>query len=239
MGSVLDLISQALFIDGILGADQVPSPEDANVCFTSLNGIVDTWNTARENLFLVGWSYITLLNGTQIYNTGPTTVYPRFLVIQNASAFVGGLDLPMDLLSSDEWAAIEDLNATSIRPLKLYYDYGFPNASVYVWPLPVVPGATAVKVYAQQALSPYVTLTDIVSLPSGYYEALLYNLAVRIAPIFGAPIDPTVVQMAIDRKRDMQRLNENFLRSVNRSDVLGGVPTVGIPQPLPPGAPPQ
>lgn len=56
-------------------------------------------------------------------------------------------------------------------------------------------------------LSSVATLVSTMDLPPGYQRALMYNLAVEVATMFGLPVPQAVAAIAVQSKGDIQKLN--------------------------------
>jgi hypothetical protein len=87
---------------------------------------------------------------------------------------------------------------------------------------PIPNHTIAIQLYLWNLLAQFTALTDTVSFRPGYYEALAYNLALKIAPQFGLAQDQTNVQLAGVYKQRMQDLNK-----------LAGFPVAPMQQAMP------
>jgi hypothetical protein len=65
-----------------------------------------------------------------------------------------------------------------------------------------------------KALTEIATLDTEVSFPPGYYEALKYNLAIRLSDDFGRPLTESIVSIASESKASLKRNNHrpSYLR---------------------------
>ncbi len=212
MATVNDLIIRAMQIIGALSTGQTPSSDDAQVCFSNLNEMLDGWNTERLNLYVPFTFTGNLLNGQQSYFMGPSlsadfnTNTP--ILIQTAATIVvpsATVRYPMQILNSEEWARLTEKGLTGYIPDKLFCDYAFPLANLQVHPIPN--HTIVMELYLWNILAQFTALTDTVAFRPGYYEAMAYNLALKIAPQFGLAQDQTNVQLAGTYKQRMQDLN--------------------------------
>ena len=102
----------------------------------------------------------------------------------------------MALITDKIYQGISDKDTQTI-PYWLNYTAGFPSATINLYPTP----ATAYTLYltSNKVLST-LTLSTTISLPPGWKRALIYSLAVEIAPEYGQPLTPGLVQVAKDAK---------------------------------------
>jgi hypothetical protein len=79
-------------------------------------------------------------------------------------------------------------------PTDLYNDGAYPNSRLYLWGYPSV--ANDLELFTWQQLSSFPSQAATVSLPPGYAQAVVYNLAVCLNDQFGTPIRPNVLATA-------------------------------------------
>ncbi len=130
----------------------------------------------------------------------------RPLVIERALIRDGTLDLPpLRLLTLDEYAAIPIKSLQSTYPTSLYDDGGYPQRTLMLWPVPSA--AMSLVLFTLRALTSITTLDTVVSLPPGYDDALIYNLAIRLAPEYGRAVSDEIAALAMDTKAAIKRTN--------------------------------
>ena len=241
MATVNDLIIRAMQIIGALSTGQTPSSDDANVCFLNLNEMIDGWNTERLNLYVPSSFSGNLVNAQQSYAIGPAAAdFPTtnsLILIQTAALVtVTGQTIrtPIAILNSEEWARLTEKGLTGYQPDKMWCDYAFPISNMLFHPIPN--RAVAIELYIWNILAQFVNLTDTVSFRPGYYEALAYNLALKIAPQFGLAQDQTNVQLATTYKARMQDLNRQAgfpvppMQQAELSQATPGAPAASAAQ---------
>lgn len=202
MVSPLDVIGDAFRQAGILGRGQALNPEQTGQAFRLLNSMLGSWSKKR-------WLVYHLLDvactstGRASYAVGPGGEFncPRPDQIDSAfarqlyGAGTSPVDWPLDVLSSREDYARIGLKGLATFPSAVYYDAGYPFGTFYVWPVPQA-GAWQIHIAVKAALPTFATLEDDLDLPPEYYEALLYNLAVRLRSAFQLPPDAIVIGLA-------------------------------------------
>ena len=103
-------------------------------------------------------------------------------------------DYPLDVIEArEDWNRIGYKGMAGF-PSSVFYDSGFPLGTIYVNP---IPGPQfELHLSLKQALTAFGNLSDDLNLPAQYHEAMLYNLAVRLAPMYGLPPRQDVMQIA-------------------------------------------
>ena len=174
-----DLISEALVAAGILGAGRTAAPQELSEGFTCLNNLVDALNAEEPLLYYIRRDTQALAATTASYTvySGGTFSIPRPLRVLRAGVLVssGAYELPVDVLSFDEWNAVLFKTNQSLQVERVYFDANFPQPSLFVHPIPSATGQTIVLYNAQQ-LSQFATQGDTVSLPPGFVKLLVYGL---------------------------------------------------------------
>jgi hypothetical protein len=210
-----DLIQHALQELGALATSEAVSNADAQASLIRLNSLLDAWQTERLTIYNLDRTAYTLVASQASYTIGPTVgadwtcaVRPTF--ISHAGLLYAGsapnVEIPMKMLTDDEYAAIRIKSVESTIPTWLYYNPTYPLGTVYLYPVPS--DATAQMIlYIPVPLTGGLTLDSVLTLPPAYEEAIRYNLAIRLGPMFGRPIDATVGMMAVESKATMKRSN--------------------------------
>lgn len=242
-----DAIAYAQRVSGILGVGQVALPQDTTDAQTALTLMLQQWRQKRWLVFRLSFEIFPLEIGKQSYTIGPvpaagqpspdvvTDGYFRPANIQSCflRQNVGSgpnsypIDFPMRILGSRQEYDRLSLKFLQSWPAAIWYDPVIPNATLYIWPIPV-----------QQLFSLYIawqfpidalaepTAVDTVELdevtPVETQEAIIYNLALRLAVNYKLPPDPALAGAA--------RASLNTLRQTNFA-----LQPLRMPQSLRPG----
>lgn len=200
MTTARDLIILALKQTGVLGVGQAPSAEDINDCFAILNMMLKAWAVSRYAVYHLVDIEIPG-DGTASRTIGPTGQIVTGRPYRIESAYVRlnptlpqPVDIPVGILQ-----AKEDYNRISVKkivsfPSAVFLDTGYPNATLYMWPVPTSQYTVFLSVLAE--LQTFTNLSDTINLPGVYEMALLYNLCMRIAPMFGITTPEDVKALA-------------------------------------------
>jgi len=195
-----DLIYPALRKAGVtLGPGRTPSDAQNQDGLDELNRLVGSLNCDRLFIFTVG-QYKYPLSGAKTYTIGvdPAGVLtadlvgprPHRLVRANIIYSIPPIRRPLAILTDLQWSQIRVQDLANAIPYAIYDDYAYPLSTLYLYPQPV-PGYV-LELYQWTNVPRFVTVDDQVSLPPGYDDAIVLNLAVRLAPQFQRPVDPDV-----------------------------------------------
>ena len=100
-------------------------------------------------------------------------------------------DIRWQSLTDLQWAQIRLQDIANTIPEVLYNDRAYPLSTLYLWGQPMAGRPLELFFWTPD---PDVSddLTDVVLLPPGYEDALVLNLAVRLAPHFQRAVDQDV-----------------------------------------------
>lgn len=164
-------------------------------------------------------------NGQAIYTTPPLDVFPQYLTSQqrpekivDANIILNNLNpivkCPLRIRDKDWWIANSIPSVPTSIPTDLYYEPGFPNGQIYLWPLQNVNYGLELEVWTN--LSQFTSLTQQFFLPQGYEDAVTYGLAVSLAPSYGRPLDATLSALATNAKGKIQTRNSQSPKMATR-----------------------
>lgn len=196
-----DIIKLALKKSGVIGVGQTPLAEDVNDAFTDINFMLGQWARKR-------WLVYHLLDiyaqstGALSYTVGPGQTFdvarPDRLEAaffrQNVQSQPSKIDYPLTLIQAREEYNTISLKTLSTFPQYVFYDSAFPIGNLYVWPVPT--SQYEIHITVKDTLAAFTSLTQSISLPPEYFEALVYNLAGRLRPSYQLPPDPTITALA-------------------------------------------
>jgi hypothetical protein len=221
MADVEDLITQAAGLIGALTQGTGLNASELADGLARLNILVDAWNADPLNHYSVNSEQHTLTATVGIYTLGPGGSFSttRPVVIESANIILSGLKHPMDLLSKAAYDAILEPTGQMTVPRKLYSDGAHPTTTIKIWPYPS--GTPDLEINSPFIIPPFAALNTAVDLPPAYYKALLYTLAVDIAPSFRLQLDPSLPQIALDAQQQMKKPNIISTQSMIRAEQAG------------------
>lgn len=217
----LDLITAAMRLIGAIGTGETPTANEANNAQSSLNDMIDSWSNDQLLVYAKAYEAFPLVVNQQSYQFGTgapdfnsTSGRPLKIEDINFQQVSGSttVELPIQILNQDEWAAITVKTITSNLPTKMWPQFTYPYVTLWFWPIPLV--TSNVIIWSWKPLTQITNLSTAIALPPGYNKALRYNLALELAPEYGKNPSEMVTAQAIGSKAALKRMN-------SRIDLLG------------------
>lgn len=179
-----------------LGSGESLSAEDAADALQALNAMLSSWSVEGDLVYTMTWETFPVVGGTQSYNIGPSQTFntERPLEIYAMNLQVpGGIAYPIAELDERQWSAISIKDISGI-PYGAYYDANSPIANFKFYYVPST--NYEFNIYSKKVLSEFTTLNTDLDLPPGYEKALIFNLAIDLAPEYQREPTATVVKEA-------------------------------------------
>lgn len=226
------LILQSAGLIGAVTQGAGINESEADDCFTKLNILVDSWNADPLKHYAIGSERHALSAHTGLYTLGPAGSFSttRPVVIASANIFLSGIKHELDLIPKDEYDAIKEPAGEMTIPLKLYDDGAHPVRTILLWPVPS--GTPDLEINSPFIIPQFAARNTAVDLPPAYLKALIYTLAVDVAPSFRLQLDPSIEKIAIQAQNDMKIpsvLNSQALKHAMKVGLRGGA-TIPPPQ---------
>jgi hypothetical protein len=224
---VSDLITDAFTEIRAARAGDVLAPEQMAWGLGKLNRLLDRWNANPRASYRGGFASYTLTASHQPHTIGPSaadftvTARPKAilganLILTNVSPVVR---VPITLRDSEWWLAQSLQGLASSMPTDLYYDAGWPNGSLNLWPVP----STAYDLeLLTDGLFDVLALTDAFWMPFGYRDAVTLTLAEEIAPGMGQRVDSSTAASAREARALIFGGNDDMPRIVTRDAGMPG-----------------
>lgn len=217
MATAGDIINDALQAAGIIGVGQTPLAENTQLALRQLNRMIGQWNRKRWLVYhLVDTAFTA--TGAVSYTVGTAGNFNIARPDRIEYAYFRGLntavpnqvDYPMQILE-----AREDYSRISLKRLNsfayyVFYDSAYPTGNLYPWPL--LSSQYEIHILTKAVLSTLATLATTVLLPPEYEEAIQWNLAMRLRPLFQLPPDPTVTELARSSLNTIRGANAQIAR---------------------------
>lgn len=173
----------------VIGVDQSPTAQEAADGIYALNCMLDAWSIERlmvyqvqqaGHVWLSGNASRTIGSGGDFNAARPIRIEPKGTFFRTSSNY----DYPVGVYPRSDYDNIVQKSAGGSIPDHLFYDDNFPTRTLYAYPVP----SETLTLYLNtwKALQQFTALTTSLSLPPGYQGAIEYNLAVWMAPEFGA-----------------------------------------------------
>lgn len=227
MTTALDIINLALFDSGVIGTGQTASAQDANNALVRLNYMVSEWQDQRWLVYhLVDVSKVS--TGAQSYTVGPAGDYnvverPDRLEAaffrQLVQSQPNQIDYPLELLQSREDYNNIALKQLASFPQCIFYDSDYPLGRIYPWPVPQA-DIYEVHLSLKAILSNFAALNSVINLPKVYFNALHWNLALRLREAYDLPPKPMTIQLAKKALNVIRGANAQIARLVMPMDLV-------------------
>ena len=208
-----NVIDAALRKIGVIGSGSSPSAEESADGLSALNLMLANWSAQGLPIPYLSTDTFAGSSATS-YTIGPsgTVNTTRPLAIKSMTVTsTGGLAVQFDPVTLDEYW-------TANRNKVFAYNPGVPLGTLYMRP---AISFAQIDVVSYKELAQATNLAYAFStLPPGYERALVFNLAVDLAPEFGVEPSQVLIGLANDAKQSIQGLN---------AAVLGNVPSLAAP----------
>ena len=215
---VQQLIKSALQDIGAVAKSEAATADEMTDGLQKLNFMIDAWSvrslmvlgTILEGFPLsAGKAAYTIGTGGDFNTSRPSAISDAFVRDGNSE------DTGLDVIDRDEWDAITDKAISTGRPQALFFDPGTTQAAVQtgvvnVYPIPDASSPYTLYIGEQKGLTEFAGLTDNVTFQPAYYEALEYNLAIRLWRQYhedARPIPPDIVGLAREALRVVETMN--------------------------------
>ena len=191
-----------------LGPGRTPSPAQFQDAIGEVNRLLGSLSI--DPYFVYAHDLLTFtLTGKASYTigigSGPASDFPvpAPVWISFANYVTGSLTAPLEVLTTQQWAGSVRTAFPSI-PDSLYYDRAYPVGRIYLYPQPA---GGELELHVWHVIPSVASPTDLLALPPGYEDAIVLNLACRLAPQFGRPVDPFLRQEARESLMRIESLN--------------------------------
>lgn len=198
----LDIIKAALQEIGVLAAGEIPSSDDQAWVLQKLQRLIDRYNARQTMVYNVNFTLFTL-NPPATPET-PTTIGPggdfdvnqRPVFIPNIGLILEGtpgVELPLNRRDDDWWANNRIKGLTSTLPTDYYYSPAWPLGQLFFWPVPTT--SHQVRVESRQVLGEITAYDANFSMPPAYWDLIVYELAISLAPSFERSASPELLAL--------------------------------------------
>jgi hypothetical protein len=211
--TVEDTIKASLRKLGIYAAGEVPTPAELADGLSSLQNMLRMWSSKKINLNATVSETKVLTAGQALYTWGISagniaTVRPYEIV----NAFVRDSSNTDSNIVSVTKGQYNDQATKYIqgKPGFLYYNPLFPLGYLYLYPVPDVAYTLYIDtIKPLTETGSFDVLASTIQLPPDYEEAIIYNLAIRVAPEYGKSVPAEVAVIAETSYNTMINLNAN------------------------------
>jgi len=200
-----NMVEDALLTLGVTSAEESVEGNEAAISLRILNELIDEWNASSGLLYTTLTQSIPL-TGNQTYRIGPNGNFQggvRPTEIISAWIRENGIDYQLTVLTDSDFDDIPQKNSSTSRPAYINFDRGAPDSLISLYPSGYGSGELFIRYLAPLSEVSYDTP---VVLPPAYQAALRYNLAVKLAPIYGEIPAP---QVELDARTSKAKIMSN------------------------------
>lgn len=212
MTAVSTIIGDALIEIGAFAVGDAIPASDFQFALRTLNRMLALWNNDALMIYTQNRQVFNLVAGKQTYSigTGGDFNIPRPTKIPLVSVLINSgpnpLEMPMDIMTDEEWQQLNIKQTTSTFPVKVWFDGNSPLLNAWFWPVPTT-AANQVVLYSWNTFQPATSINSTVAFPDGYDEALVSNLALMLCTSYGIQPNPLLIKRAQVSKHALQSVN--------------------------------
>jgi len=180
------IIESALRKLGVLAEGQTPSTQNYSDGMMALNTVISQLRAVGMPLWARSEHTFTPTTGTYTIGTGMTLDTPFPVKLLQAIRTENNAKIPMEVISRQEYNQLPTSNSDS--PLKVNYQPFINYGTISFWPTPTSSNTATVTLVYQRPFQYFTSSAETMDFPEEWYSALIYNLAVRLAPEWGVPL---------------------------------------------------
>jgi hypothetical protein len=207
MTTALQMITRGMRIAQVLQKGESLDNDEAQDGLYAMNSMLDSWSIDRLYVYQILDEAFTLTVGTTSYTIGSGGVFntTRPSKLDNSCFLrLGSLDYPVTLIDNQAYASILDKTITGL-PTMIYYEPAYPLGTIYFNRKPDQAYSFHCKSWKQ--LQQFTALTDTLSLPPGYQEAIEWSFAERYGLEYNDSIPAQVKEIAAQARRLISSVN--------------------------------
>ena len=204
MGTALTIITKAMLKVGILTKTESPSSDEANDALDALNDLLASWSNEAFLITARVTELFTLTAGVGVYTIGTGQAFNTIRPIHIVESHINDGLISYESMYQCPDEIYQGFNLKSLQsiPSSLNYTNGYPYGTIKLFPFPS--SGYVLSITSEKELSQF-TLNQAVDLAPGWNRALIYNLAIELAPEYGVQVDPLTLKIANDSKANIAR----------------------------------
>lgn len=228
--TALSIITAAMQELGILAGGEAASLDDAAWVLQKLQRLIDTYNAVRTMVYANTFSSFALVSGLTPHTIGPTGTFVvnqrpveiPSIGLQLVNTNPTTVEIPLAPRDKEWWANQRVKNLTSPIPTDFYYEPDWPNGSIFFWPVP--DAVNNVLLQMRTVFSEMTAYNSSFSMPPGYWNLTVYELAIEIAPSFERQVGPDLEKRY---QRALKAVGGNNIKSPRGDTADAGMPGTG------------
>jgi len=205
-----DIINAALRKVGALADNQTPTTTQFNNASTALNMLIAEFRGLQMPLWARNTFTFYPVAGQSVYNIGLgqqfNVIFPLHVLQSFRQDSGNNTKVQMDVTANFDYNLFPTNSGGT--PIRLSYQPFINYGQISLWPTPDANAAanTQITIIYQSPFQYFVNSTDNMAFPEEWYNALVYNLAMNLAPEYSMPIE--------DRKLLIEQANDHLMRAL-------------------------
>jgi len=221
MSTAQQIIDRACRLIGVVQSGSSATVAETADCLIAMNALLDSWTNDRNMVYSLSDVSKAMVVGDSSYTIVASGDFntARPVIVKSAYMTIDGTDYPVQVCTDSEWFAIQDKTTTSDLVEKVWYNPTITSSTgtLNVWPVPSA--ANTLHLVLWTPITAIASAATTITLPNGWERALAYNLAIEIAPEFGASIPQEVARSANASLALIKRRNAPTIKMGN--DLAG------------------
>jgi len=176
----------------------------------ALQMLISSWSTRELLSFTTIVDQYSLIANKDSFTIGPL----GDLVVETpesiANVYIStsnNIDITLYPISQTEYYSIINKQYSSNSYKYYYYQFGYPNGTFYMFPIPSTSGdIITISSYKNYTLDDSISIDSLITLPSPYLNALKYNLAIELASEYATEVSMSVAVKAKETLDGIVRL---------------------------------
>jgi hypothetical protein len=180
------LIESALRKLGVLAEGQTPSTQNYADGMMALNTVISQLRAVGMPLWARSEYTFTPTTNTYTIGTGMTLSTPFPVKLLQAFRTDTGAKIPLEIVAREDFNILP--TSSNGSPIKINYQPFVNYGTISLWPTPASTNTATVTLVYQRPYQYFTTSTETMDFPEEWYTAIIYHLAVRLAPEWGVPL---------------------------------------------------
>lgn len=202
MTTARQIIVKALQKNGVLTKGMQPDDDEIVDGLSALLAMLSSWSVDGMTTYARTTESFTLTPAQSQYTIGDGGDFDTSRPNQIVSAYFrdSDIDYPLTIINDETYAQIAWKQEQSF-PYYINYTNEYPLGKLNIYPVPA--NTYTLFLLTEKPFLEY-TIDEDVNLPPGWERALIYNLAVELAPDYGVSASPELIGIANRSLRNIQ-----------------------------------
>ena len=181
-----EIIQSALRKLGVLAEGQTPSTQNYSDGAMALNTVVAQLKAIGMPLWARSEYTFTPTTNSYTIGTGMTLSTPFPVKLLQAFRTDTGAKIPLEIVAREDFNILP--TSSNGSPIKINYQSFVNYGTISLWPTPTSTNTATITLVYQRPYQYFTTSTETMDFPEEWYNAIIYHLAVRLAPEWGVPL---------------------------------------------------